>query len=85
MDKVFKIKKKKKMAEIQDSRYSQDYTKKKNVWMPPVHPQHKCRQLSTPSIGVAWALGLRLWIETKAQMMVKYCVDFSYCWLNLEE
>ena len=33
-----------------------------------------CCGLTTPSIGVAWALGLWWWIETKAQMMVYRCL-----------
>ena len=35
--------------------------------MPPVV---FCRGFTTPSVGVAWALGLWWWIEMKAQMMV---------------
>ena len=33
-------------------------------------PDFCCRFITTPSIGVAGALGLWQWIETKAQMMV---------------
>ena len=33
-----------------------------------------CRGLTTPSVGVARALGLRRWIEKKAQMMVYRCL-----------
>ena len=33
-----------------------------------------CRGFTTPSVGVARALGLLWWIETKAQMMVYVCL-----------
>ena len=36
---------------------------------------HKCpRFITTPSVGVAQALGLQWWIETKAQKMVYICL-----------
>ena len=40
IDKIFKIKKKTRWQKFKMADIVMDYTKK-NVWMPPVHPQHK--------------------------------------------
>ena len=45
-------------------------------WVPTIGPHWVpvfCCRLTVPNAGVAWALGLWWWIETRAQMMVYIC------------